>query len=92
MVRQSVIIAANSEVVFPVTVKKRRVEPTPLAADLGLHILEPCYSSCLQDRGLIIARTLVKVGETSSVPVRPLATGRAAKYSYCISQARAQRE
>ena len=72
MVRRSVIIEAHSEVVFPVTIRKRRVEPTPLTPDFGLRILEPCNSSRLQDKGLVIARTLVNVGGTSSVPARIL--------------------
>ena len=39
---------------------------------LGLRIVEPCNSSRLQDKGLFIARTLVNVGDSSSVSARIL--------------------
>ena len=72
MVRRSVIVDANSEVVIPVTIKKRRVVPTLLTTDHGLRILEPCNNSHLQEKGLFIARTLVNVGDASTVPARIL--------------------
>ena len=72
MVHRSVIVDANSEVVIPVTIKKRRVAPTLLTTDHGLRILEPCNNSHLQEKGLFIARTLVKSGDVSTVPARIL--------------------
>ena len=72
MVRRYVIVEANSEVILPVTIKKRMVEPTPLTSDHGLRVLEPCSSSPLQDKGLFIARTLVNVVGNSSVSAKIL--------------------
>lgn len=72
MVRRSVIIDAHSEVVIPVTVTQRREQPTNRVPDPGLRVLEPCNSSSLHDKGLFVARSLVQVKGTSSVPARIL--------------------
>ena len=86
MVLQSVIVEATSGVVLSVTIKKHMAEPTPLTSDPDVRILKPCNSSRLQDKGLFIARTLVNVVGTSSVPARifnlsATGTGPATKYS-----------
>jgi len=44
MVRRSVIVEANSEVILPVTIKKRMTEPTPLTSDHGLGVWGPAVA------------------------------------------------
>ena len=70
MVRRSTLIEPYTEVIVPVTVQKRSATLDPKASQLGMRLLEPCFNSHLQQKGLYVARTLVDVKEDRVVSLR----------------------
>ena len=72
MVRQSIIIKPNTEVIIPVCpviVHKHSSNLHPKVSQLGMRLLEPCLTSYLPQKGLYVARTLVDVNEDRVAPL-----------------------
>lgn len=65
------MFAPNSEVIIPGQFRQRR-PANPQMLDSHLRILEPTNTVKLLDKGLCVARTLVNVEASDTVPVRIL--------------------